>query len=99
MSCKRVAPFRSLGPLRRAFRHVRRRRASAKSLLPTPARAAAQHLFLTGLAQLHNFEYPDAAEWFKKARGRRSHVRACVLGRSDDLQPSCLDGTGHRVGA
>ena len=30
--------------------------------------AAAQQPFLTGLAQLHNFEYPDAAQWFRKAQ-------------------------------
>ncbi len=30
--------------------------------------AAAQAPFLTGLAQLHNFEYPDAAQWFRKAQ-------------------------------
>src|SRR4051812_41823604 len=29
---------------------------------------AAQEPFLLGLAQLHNFEYPDAAQWFKKAQ-------------------------------
>jgi tetratricopeptide (TPR) repeat protein len=30
--------------------------------------AAAQEPFLIGLAQLHNFEYPDAAQWFRKAQ-------------------------------
>jgi len=29
---------------------------------------AAQAPFLTGLAQLHNFEYADAAQWFRKAQ-------------------------------
>jgi Tfp pilus assembly protein PilF len=29
---------------------------------------AAQQPFLLGLAQLHNFEYGDAAQWFKKAQ-------------------------------
>jgi tetratricopeptide (TPR) repeat protein len=28
---------------------------------------SAQQAFLTGLAQLHNFEYDDAAEWFQRA--------------------------------
>jgi tetratricopeptide (TPR) repeat protein len=28
----------------------------------------AQQVFLTGMAQLHNFEYADAAQWFKKAQ-------------------------------
>ena len=30
--------------------------------------AAAQQAFLTGLAQLHNFEYEAAAQWFRKAQ-------------------------------
>src|SRR3954468_4027709 len=30
--------------------------------------AAAQETFLRGLALLHNFEYPDAAEQFRKAQ-------------------------------
>src|SRR5262245_39230014 len=30
--------------------------------------AAAQPEFLLGLAQLHNFEYPDAADHFRKAQ-------------------------------
>jgi tetratricopeptide (TPR) repeat protein len=29
---------------------------------------AAQQAFLTGLAQLHNFEYDDAARWFRQAQ-------------------------------
>jgi tetratricopeptide (TPR) repeat protein len=29
--------------------------------------SGAQQVFLTGLAQLHNFEYDDAAKWFRKA--------------------------------
>jgi hypothetical protein len=31
---------------------------------------AAQTAFLTGLAQLHNFEYDDAARWFHMAQQR-----------------------------
>ena len=35
---------------------------------PTSAGPAAQALFLTGLAQLHNFEYEDAAHEFREAQ-------------------------------
>jgi tetratricopeptide (TPR) repeat protein len=37
---------------------------------PNSGAAAAQHDFLTGLAQLHNFEYGPAAELFRKAQQR-----------------------------
>ena len=37
---------------------------------PNSGAPAAQQDFLTGLAQLHNFEYGPAAEWFKKAQQR-----------------------------
>ena len=36
----------------------------------TRGAAAAQHDFLTGLAQLHNFEYGSAAELFRNAQQR-----------------------------
>src|SRR5690348_4787937 len=35
---------------------------------PNSGAAGAQDAFLTGLAQLHNFEYPDAAKWFRQAQ-------------------------------
>jgi tetratricopeptide (TPR) repeat protein len=35
---------------------------------PNSGAPAAQEAFLSGLAQLHNFEYADAAEWFRKAQ-------------------------------
>jgi tetratricopeptide (TPR) repeat protein len=35
---------------------------------PNSGAAAAQQDFLTGVAQLHNFEYEDAAEFFRKAQ-------------------------------
>jgi tetratricopeptide (TPR) repeat protein len=37
---------------------------------PNSGTPAAQQYFLTGLAQLHNFEYGAAAEWFRTAQQR-----------------------------
>ncbi|HTK29293.1 MAG TPA: hypothetical protein VL309_07070 [Vicinamibacterales bacterium] len=37
-------------------------------VFPNSGAPAAQQAFLTGLAELHNFEYADAARWFRKAQ-------------------------------
>ena len=61
--------------------------------------AAAQEPFLRGLALLHNFEYPDAAEQFRKAQTIDPGFRHGLLGRGDDLHPSGLDAAGPPGGA
>ena len=65
---------------------------------PISASPAAQAPFLTGVKALFNFEFDIAARCVPRGAEGGPGVRARLLGRGDELQPSALGAAGSRQG-